>query len=61
VLADRPEPGPGRALAVTCYSRRTGIVLTGALCVLLAALCAGCGQKGALYLPDESPEAQAGR
>jgi len=36
-------------------------VSTGALCVLLAALCAGCGQKGNLYLPDEPPEAQAGR
>ncbi len=61
MLPGRPVPGAGRALAGTGPARRTGIVSTGALCVLLAALCAGCGQKGNLYLPDEPPEAQAGR
>jgi len=42
-------------------SRRRHIRVVGALLLLAFVVCAGCGQKGDLYLPDESPEKQAER
>ena len=60
-LAGHPGHGPAQAAAGGGHGRRAASAPVAALLALLTALCAGCGQKGDLYLPDESPEAQARR
>ena len=58
----RAQAGAPAAFAGGERARRAGIIVpAAALLLLLAALCAGCGQKGDLYLPDEAPAARAGR
>jgi len=59
-VRERALAGASGAPAGDDHARRAGIIPAVVL-LLLAVLCAGCGQKGDLYLPDESPEARAGR